>query len=73
MNFLFQVQPLTYPASQCPAGASCCNTLTVQSGHSGLNVALTDGSVRSLAPTMSNSTWLYAMLPADGNTLGSDW
>jgi len=73
MNFMFQVRPQTYPSAQCPAGASCCNNLTVQSGHSGLNVALADGSVRSMAPTLSSTTWLRAMLPNDGQSLGSDW
>jgi len=73
MNFMFQVQPASLSSAQCAPGQSCCNNLTVQSGHSGLNVALADGSVRSLAPTMSSTTWMYAMLPNDRQVLGSDW
>ena len=73
MNFMFQVQPSTFPSSQCPAGQSCCNNLTVQSGHSALNVALCDGSLHGVAPTLSSSTWMYAMLPNDRQTLGTDW
>jgi len=73
MNFMFQVQPSPLPSGQCPTGRSCCNNLTAQSGHSVLNVAMCDGSVHGVAPTLSSTTWMYAMLPNDRQTLGSDW
>ncbi len=68
-----QIRPVTKPHSQCPAGADCCDNLTVQSGHLTLNVAMADGSVRSLSGTISQSTWIKLMLPNDGPPSGQDW
>lgn len=73
LNMMFQIKPATYPASRCPAGKECCNVLTVQSGHTVLNVAMMDGSVRSVSRGVSEETWRRAMVPDDGETLGSDW
>jgi hypothetical protein len=36
-------------------------------------VALADGSVRTLAPSMSEYTYWAAVTPAGGETLGTDW
>jgi hypothetical protein len=36
-------------------------------------VCLADGSVRALAPSMSNTTWWAAVTPSGGEVLGSDW
>jgi len=36
-------------------------------------VALCDGSARPVKNTISKTTWTYAMDPADGMPLGSDW
>jgi type II secretory pathway pseudopilin PulG len=45
-----------------------------QSGHSGtVQVGLMDGSVRGVNGGISQVTWRNALLPDDGNTLGSDW
>jgi prepilin-type N-terminal cleavage/methylation domain-containing protein len=41
--------------------------------NSGLQAALADGSVRSVRPGISGTTWWRALLPDDGLTLGSDW
>jgi prepilin-type N-terminal cleavage/methylation domain-containing protein len=41
--------------------------------HSIMNVALMDGSVRKISATLSQTTWTYALLPADGQVLGSDF
>jgi prepilin-type N-terminal cleavage/methylation domain-containing protein len=71
--FLYQIKPYPAPPSTCPRGAECCNSLTVQSGHPTLNVALADGSVRSLGPGLSLNTWRQALLPRDGEVLGSGW
>jgi hypothetical protein len=38
-----------------------------------MNVALMDGSVRKITPALSQTTWTYALLPADGLVLGTDW
>ena len=70
---MYQIKPLPMSTATCPAGATCCNSLTVQSGHNSLNVALADGSVRSLSANMSPDTWRKAVLPSDGEVLGSDW
>jgi hypothetical protein len=36
-------------------------------------VALGDGSVRSLNPTISHNTWYAINTPSSGDTLGPDW
>lgn len=51
-----------------------CDNWRSQSGHtSGMNVALADGSVRIVQAGISQETWTRALLPADGQPLGSDW
>ncbi|OAI40643.1 hypothetical protein AYO40_04555 [Planctomycetaceae bacterium SCGC AG-212-D15] len=43
-------------------------------GHPGVVlVALCDGSVRGVAPSVSSATWASAQLPSDGQALGTDW
>jgi prepilin-type N-terminal cleavage/methylation domain-containing protein len=42
-------------------------------GTGGLSVALMDGSVRMINPSMSRDTWRSAVLPNDGVSLGADW
>jgi prepilin-type N-terminal cleavage/methylation domain-containing protein len=45
-----------------------------QSYHAGvMNVALMDGSVRTIGPGLGQTTWSNALNPADGQVLGSDW
>lgn len=39
----------------------------------GIQVALADGSVRSVAPSISAATWWGACTPAGGEVLGNDW
>jgi hypothetical protein len=41
--------------------------------HANMNVAVMDGSVRKIAPSLSQQTWTYALNPADGKVLGTDW
>jgi prepilin-type processing-associated H-X9-DG protein len=51
-----------------------CDNWRAQSNHSsGLNVALADGSVRIAHAGVSQGTWTGALLPRDGNVLGTDW
>ena len=50
-----------------------CNPFIVQSAHTVLMVGLGDGSVRSVAETVSVTTWSLACIPNDGTPLGSDW
>ncbi len=47
---------------------------TPSSPHTGvILVLLADGSVHSIGSGISALTWVYAMSPADGQALGSDW
>jgi prepilin-type N-terminal cleavage/methylation domain-containing protein/prepilin-type processing-associated H-X9-DG protein len=63
-QLMFQDRPL----------ASLCDNWRAQSGHrGGMNVALCDGSVRVVSPAISQQTWANALLPRDGQVLGSDW
>jgi prepilin-type processing-associated H-X9-DG protein len=51
-----------------------CDNWRAQSGHrGGMNVALGDGSVRSVNPAISQQTWTSALLPRDDVPLGNDW
>jgi prepilin-type N-terminal cleavage/methylation domain-containing protein len=61
---IFQVQPT--PGNCDPTRAS-----TAHAG--GMLVGLVDGSVRTLASSMSGETWWAAVTPSGGEVLGSDW
>ena len=50
-----------------------CNPLTTQTAQQVMLVALGDASVRSVSRNVSIATWQNAILPNDGNVLGSDW
>jgi prepilin-type N-terminal cleavage/methylation domain-containing protein len=39
----------------------------------GCQVSMCDGSVRNIAPGVTDATWKNACQPDDGNVLGSDW
>jgi prepilin-type N-terminal cleavage/methylation domain-containing protein/prepilin-type processing-associated H-X9-DG protein len=53
---------------------SACDNWRAQSGHTGgMNVALMDGSARMVNVGISQTTWTYALLPADAQELGTDW
>jgi prepilin-type N-terminal cleavage/methylation domain-containing protein len=44
------------------------------SAHTGaLMAGMLDGSVRGVSPSVSQFSWMYALQPADGQVLGSDW
>jgi hypothetical protein len=42
-------------------------------GEGGLSVALCDASMRSIAPTMSPTTFCRTLCPSDGWPRGDDW
>jgi type II secretory pathway pseudopilin PulG len=73
--FPLQIRPLPLSASQCGGGGvHCCNNLTVQTGHNAMNVALADGSVRSLSGSISLDTWRRLLLPRDNEVIDNgDW
>jgi prepilin-type N-terminal cleavage/methylation domain-containing protein len=57
-----------------PRGAIPCDARVAQSPHaSGMLVALGDGSVRSVAPTISEWTYWAACTPSGNETLYTDW
>jgi hypothetical protein len=62
----FQVQPTPFLGNCDPTRASTSHA-------SGIQVGLVDGSVRTLAPTMSGPTWWAAVTPREGDVMGSDW
>jgi prepilin-type N-terminal cleavage/methylation domain-containing protein len=60
----FQVQPRE---------GHCDPTRAATAHAGGMQVGLVDGSVRTLAPTMSGQTWWAAITPRGGELLGPDW
>ncbi len=63
-TLMFQHHPL----------ASECDNWRAQSGHKGgINVALADGSARTVTASISQLTWSAALLPTDNVPLGNDW
>src|SRR5262249_4266622 len=63
-TLMFQDQPLPKD----------CDNWRAQSPHpGGLNVALGDGSVRSVSPAVSQPTWTAILMPRDGAVPGDDW
>lgn len=60
----FQVQPTS----------AQCNSAMPNSPHTaGINVGLMDGSVRFVSAGISPITWSFALTPAAGDILPSDW
>jgi len=62
---IFQVQPTPFLGN--------CDPTRAATAHTAMVVGLADGSVRTLARSMSGATWWAAVTPADNEVLGSDW
>jgi prepilin-type N-terminal cleavage/methylation domain-containing protein len=60
----FQVQPTP---------GNCDPTRAATAHGGGIQVGLADGSVRTLAPSISGATWWAAVTPSEGDALGPDW
>jgi prepilin-type N-terminal cleavage/methylation domain-containing protein len=56
-----------------PFLGNCDPTLASTAHAGGIQVGLADGSVRTVSPAVSGSTWWAACTPAAGDLLGSDW
>jgi prepilin-type N-terminal cleavage/methylation domain-containing protein len=55
-------------------GKNPCNPLFAQAySADGIQVALGDGSTRTVSPRITPLTWGRACHPSDGNVLGTDW
>jgi prepilin-type N-terminal cleavage/methylation domain-containing protein len=64
----------TLAVPQFAPSLAACNPLQVQSfSAGGIIVGLGDGSVRTVSAGISQSTWQFALTPANGEVLGSDW
>jgi prepilin-type N-terminal cleavage/methylation domain-containing protein len=51
-----------------------CTAWRAQTPHPGtINLSLVDASVRQVAASVSDSTWMLALRPNDGEVLPSDW
>jgi prepilin-type N-terminal cleavage/methylation domain-containing protein len=67
----FQVQPAN-PTKTAGVGGRCDRRLA-STPHELMNVGMGDGSVRSVSAGVSPTTWFWALTPAGGEVLGSDW
>ena len=62
-----------YALPQIGITAMQANPNFCQCYHVVMNLALMDGSVRKISPSLSQLTWSNALNPADGQVLGADW
>jgi prepilin-type N-terminal cleavage/methylation domain-containing protein len=70
-NSMFQIQPRN--AVKTTANGGQCNPRLAQTSHLQMQVALADGSVRSVSANLKNATWAALLTPHDGDTIGADW
>ena len=74
LSYLTVYPPLPPMPIQDTPPITCCDFRIMQTPHAGaLMVALGDGSVRSVSPSISWTTWTRACDPRDGNPLGPEW
>jgi prepilin-type N-terminal cleavage/methylation domain-containing protein/prepilin-type processing-associated H-X9-DG protein len=70
----FQVQPFYDPIPEGTPVENACMWYRAQTPHPGaINVCLVDGSVRSVTASIADSTWRWAMDPANPNPPPDDW
>jgi hypothetical protein len=76
----FQTQPLVLvtnaknpPAICMQPDGNCCNHYQAQTAHQTFPVAMADGSVHFISPSISSTTWTLLMLPRDGQLIPNDW
>jgi len=56
-----------------PLDADCDPRRLQSYGAGGLTVGMVDGTVRTINPNITLTTWYRAWHPADGKSLGDDW
>jgi prepilin-type N-terminal cleavage/methylation domain-containing protein len=70
----FYVQPpLGCNWGGCGNGGCGNGNVGVSPHTGGIQVGMGDGSVRMVSTAVSSATWWYALTPAGGENLGSDW
>jgi prepilin-type N-terminal cleavage/methylation domain-containing protein/prepilin-type processing-associated H-X9-DG protein len=63
-----------FPLPQIKPPIGYCDWSAANTGHTGgVNVAMCDGSARTVSATISRVTWQAANTPDGGEVLGSDW
>jgi prepilin-type N-terminal cleavage/methylation domain-containing protein/prepilin-type processing-associated H-X9-DG protein len=73
-EFLDPSGSTAFPLPQIKPSAGHCDFQATNTGHTGgMQVALCDGSVRTISSGMSQPTWQAANTPQGGEVLGSDW
>lgn len=50
-----------------------CNSLSTVTGHSGMQVAMLDGSVRTVTPALKVQIWAALQFPNDGQPTDNEW
>jgi prepilin-type N-terminal cleavage/methylation domain-containing protein len=66
--------PTAYGVPQSKPTLANCEKRFAQGIHTGVCVCLLmDGSVRGVGQGVTQATWQNALIPDDGNPLGSDW
>ena len=71
LNSKFLVQPKNFLLPFSSGGQ--CDGRLASTSHAAMNVAMADGSVRSVSPTISPATWYAACTPDGGEQLADDW
>jgi len=56
-----------------PNNTTCIQYRATGFSSAGCQVALCDGHVRNISPSISQNTWMLAIKFDDGQVLGSDW
>ena len=64
---MFQVNPMPY------TNGGPCNPRLAQTSHNVMNVAMVDGSVRSLSGSLTGTTWWALCTPNSEDLLGPDY
>jgi prepilin-type N-terminal cleavage/methylation domain-containing protein len=73
-NCLPQFNPAKSTASGVAANSRQCYGARASTFHTGgMVTGLADGSVRIIGRNITGATWWNALVPNDGNVLGSDW
>jgi prepilin-type N-terminal cleavage/methylation domain-containing protein len=67
------IYTITVPPQSKPSPFNCNPCMVQSMSAGGIIVGLGDGSVRLVSTAISPTTWANAIMPADGNPLGSDW